>query len=133
MKLRQLVAAMAAAGVAAVTACSGPPPLQSAFDQVVHADLARIVEISTPDSIGSGVVLDNKGDIVTTLGSIPRPGQGEPSAGPSVQVSWLVGALLLNITSVSQCVKPSDSYRPMAAVFVSSTYSITWARPRARR
>ena len=61
---------LAAAGLAAAitSACSNPgsPSIQTSYQQVIRADLKRIVEISTPDgSIGSGVVFDDKGDIVT--------------------------------------------------------------------
>jgi putative serine protease PepD len=57
------VALAAAAGAGCGN--SGPPSLQTAFEQVVRTDQPRIVEISSPDSIGSGVVFDNHGDIVT--------------------------------------------------------------------
>ena len=68
MNLRRLIAAALAGGmVAAGAACgSGSPSLQTAFERVVRIDKPRIVEISAPDgSIGSGVVFDDKGDIVT--------------------------------------------------------------------
>jgi putative serine protease PepD len=57
----------ALAGVAITLAATSSPAsgLQSRFEQVVHTDLASIVEISTPVDIGSGVVFDHKGDIVT--------------------------------------------------------------------
>jgi hypothetical protein len=57
-----VIAALVAVGVAAVTACGSgsAPPLQTSFEQVIRMDLPRIVEISTPDSIGSGVVFDDK-------------------------------------------------------------------------
>ena len=67
MNLRRLTAAALAAGVAALAACgSGAPSLQTAFERVDRMDEPSIVEISAPDgSIGSGVVFDDKGDIVT--------------------------------------------------------------------
>jgi putative serine protease PepD len=39
--------------------------LQADFVRVVHAVRASVVEISTTEGLGSGVVYDNKGDIVT--------------------------------------------------------------------
>lgn len=59
--------ALAFAATAVLTACgSSAPPLQGSFQQVVRENLAKIVEIQWPDgSLGSGVVFDDKGDIVT--------------------------------------------------------------------
>jgi putative serine protease PepD len=40
-------------------------PLQDSYESVVRAVLPSVVQISTSDSTGSGVVYDSKGDIVT--------------------------------------------------------------------
>jgi putative serine protease PepD len=40
-------------------------PLQESYESVVRAVLPSVVQISTDDSTGSGVVYDSKGDIVT--------------------------------------------------------------------
>jgi S1-C subfamily serine protease len=40
-------------------------PLQDSYESVVRAVLPSVVQISTDDSAGSGVVYDTKGDIVT--------------------------------------------------------------------
>ncbi len=51
---------------AATPAASDPGlALQADFVRVVHAVRASVVEISTTSGLGSGVVYDNKGDIVT--------------------------------------------------------------------
>ena len=42
-----------------------PSPLQDSYEAVVRAVLPSVVQISTADSTGSGVVYDDRGDIVT--------------------------------------------------------------------
>jgi putative serine protease PepD len=44
---------------------AGAVPLQDSYEAVVRAVLPSVVQISTADSTGSGVVYDNRGDIVT--------------------------------------------------------------------
>jgi putative serine protease PepD len=45
---------------------SGPAAaLQQQYEDVIKAVLPSVVQINTPDSMGSGVVYDDKGDIVT--------------------------------------------------------------------
>jgi putative serine protease PepD len=44
---------------------SSAVPLQDSYESVVRAVLPSVVQISTDDSTGSGVVYDTKGDIVT--------------------------------------------------------------------
>ena len=71
-----LLAAPALALLAGVAACSsgtsgsgsgssGTPPTQTDYEQVVNHVLPSVVQISTSNSTGSGVVYDSKGDIVT--------------------------------------------------------------------
>ena len=60
----------ASAGPAAVAAPvalgSGPADaLQEQYEDVIKAVLPSVVQISTPDATGSGVVFDGRGDIVT--------------------------------------------------------------------
>jgi putative serine protease PepD len=66
-----LLAALAVAGCSSVTSGnkaatnSSAVPLQSAYEQVVRDVLPSVVQITTNDSTGSGVVFDNSGDVVT--------------------------------------------------------------------
>jgi putative serine protease PepD len=66
-----VVAALAVAGCSGITpggkaATNGSAaPLQSAYEQVVRDVLPSVVQITTNDSTGSGVVFDNSGDVVT--------------------------------------------------------------------
>jgi putative serine protease PepD len=58
-----------AASPGASAGTAAPPPalssLQQQFEQVVSRVLPSVVEISTSEGTGSGIVYDNKGDIVT--------------------------------------------------------------------
>jgi S1-C subfamily serine protease len=44
---------------------AGTDPLESRFVSVVRTALPSVVEVRTPDGLGSGVVYDDRGDIVT--------------------------------------------------------------------
>jgi putative serine protease PepD len=68
---------------------SNPAPLQDSYEAVVRAVLPSVVQISTNDSTGSGVVYDDKGDIVTnahvitgakTVDVLPASGSGALTA-----------------------------------------------------
>ena len=50
---------------AASLAMAQRPSCRSQYEQVVRDVLPSVVQISTPDSTGSGVVYDHNGDIVT--------------------------------------------------------------------
>ncbi len=77
LRARLLPAVAVLALTAAATACSSsgtanttissanPAPLQDSYEAVVRAVLPSVVQISTNDSTGSGVVYDEKGDVVT--------------------------------------------------------------------
>ena len=77
LRARLLPAVAVLAVAAAATACSSPgtanttissanpAPLQDSYEAVVRAVLPSVVQISTNDSTGSGVVYDEKGDVVT--------------------------------------------------------------------
>jgi S1-C subfamily serine protease len=54
----------AAAGATSSAPSSGPDVQQASID-VVHKLSPRVVQIETPDGLGSGVAYDDKGDIVT--------------------------------------------------------------------
>ena len=57
--------ASASANAGSAAASSGPASLQQQYEQVVTRVLPSVVEISTSEGSGSGVVYDGKGDIVT--------------------------------------------------------------------
>ena len=57
--------ASASASAGSAAASSGPASLQQQYEQVVSRVLPSVVEISTSQGSGSGVVYDTKGDIVT--------------------------------------------------------------------
>jgi putative serine protease PepD len=68
---------------------ANPAPLQDSYEAVVRAVLPSVVQISTNDSTGSGVVYDDKGDIVTnahvlgdakTVDVLPASGAGTLTA-----------------------------------------------------
>jgi putative serine protease PepD len=64
---------LACAGLAgiliAATGCASDgtsaPPVQTQYERTVREVLPSVVQITTPTSTGSGIVYDNKGDIVT--------------------------------------------------------------------
>jgi S1-C subfamily serine protease len=47
------------------TKAASPGSLQTTFEQVVQRVLPQVVQISTAEGLGSGIVFDGKGDIVT--------------------------------------------------------------------
>ena len=57
--------ASASASAGSAAASSGPGSLQQQYEHVVSRVLPSVVEISTSQGSGSGVVYDTKGDIVT--------------------------------------------------------------------
>jgi putative serine protease PepD len=48
-----------------VQATAGAESLQAAYERVVRTVSPQVVQISQPDGLGSGIVFDGKGDIVT--------------------------------------------------------------------
>jgi putative serine protease PepD len=52
-------------GTSTASSTNSAVPLQDSYEAVVRAVLPSVVQISTSDSSGSGVVYDDKGDIVT--------------------------------------------------------------------
>jgi putative serine protease PepD len=78
-----------AAGSGLSGGTSAAVPLQDSYEQVVRNVLPEVVQISTNDSTGSGVVYDSKGDIVTnahvvgdakTVEVLPASGSGMVTA-----------------------------------------------------
>jgi S1-C subfamily serine protease len=107
---------IALAAGAAVTACGGSLPVQDAAEQVVRADLAKVVEIQTPDgSLGSGVVFDDKGDIVTNAHVVGTAGkfQVTQTAGTAALPARLVGVSLPHDLAVVQVTRDAEDLRPV--------------------
>lgn len=72
----------------------GAADLQSQFEQVVRAVLPSIVQIETDDGEGSGVIYDNKGDIVTNAHVVAgsKSFKVTPSTGGKPRNGTLIGA-----------------------------------------
>jgi putative serine protease PepD len=79
--------ASASASPSSVAASPGPGSLQQQYEQVVSRVLPSVVEISTGEGSGSGVVYDSKGDIVTNAHVV--------GAAATVQVSPASGGKAL--------------------------------------
>lgn len=119
-------AAIVAAGLLA-TACSGDhasavaaavtssPGLQNAFVDTVRAALPSVVEIQTPTAIGSGVVFDSAGDIVTN----------DHVVGTATSFSVLVTG---SKTPLSGRLVGTDPSSDLAVIRVSSPKPLTPAR-----
>lgn len=109
--------ALAFAATAVLTACgSSPPPLQDAFQQVARENLAKIVEIQLPDgSLGSGVVFDDKGDIVTNAHVVGTSAAFEvtQTVGTAPLPARLVGVSPVHDLAVIRVTKDAEDLRPV--------------------
>lgn len=89
--------------------------LQSSYESVVRSVLPSVVQISTPDSTGSGVVYDTKGDIVTNEHVIGDATTVEvlPASGEQTLKATLVGEFkpddlaVIRVTSDASELKPA--------------------------
>ncbi len=108
------VLALAAAGI---TACGGSSlPIQDSAEQVVRLDEPKIVEIQAPDgSIGSGVVFDDKGDIVTNAHVVGTAARFEvtQTAGTAALPARIIGASPSHDLAVIRVTKHSDRLHPV--------------------
>ena len=68
--------------------------LEQDFTRVVHATLPSIVEIVSPSGLGSGVIFDDKGDVVTNAHVVGKSASFEvrPSTGTRQFPATLVGS-----------------------------------------
>jgi putative serine protease PepD len=68
--------------------------LEQDFTRVVHATLPSIVEIVSPSGLGSGVIFDDKGDVVTNAHVVGKSATFEvrPSTGTRAFPATLVGS-----------------------------------------
>jgi S1-C subfamily serine protease len=100
---------------------SGPAnALQQQYQDVVKAVLPSVVEISTSNATGSGVVYDDKGDIVTNahvVGDAPTVQVLSSSATSSVQAK-VIGTFPADDLAVVRVTSGEGSLRP--ATFGSS-------------
>ena len=98
----------------ASSSISNAIPLQDSYEAVVRAVLPSVVQISTADSTGSGVVYDSKGDIVTnehvvgnatTVMVLPASGVGEVTAD-------VVGVFKPDDLAVIRVTSDADKLKP---------------------
>ena len=122
-----LPAAAALAITTAATACSSgiggtavslghgsASKLQSQYEQVVQDVLPSVVQISTPDSTGSGVVYDGNGDIVTNehvLGT-RQDGHGTGAVGDAPLTAKVVGEFAPDDLAVIRVETDAGSLKP---------------------
>lgn len=108
------VLALAAAGM---TACGGSSlPIQDSAEQVVRLDEPKIVEIQAPDgSIGSGVVFDDQGDIVTNAHVVGRAAKFEvtQTAGTAPLPARLIGVSPSRDLAVIRVTKDAGRLHPV--------------------
>lgn len=120
-----VVLAAATAGVTAcegggsgIAAASGPgrsaAQLQAQYERIVRQVLPSVVQISTPDSTGSGVVFDSRGDIVTNehvIGNAKTVEVQEP-AGDHIQRAKVIGKFAPDDLAVIRVEGNPDHLRP---------------------
>ncbi|WP_405580632.1 S1C family serine protease [Streptomyces sp. NBC_01190] len=105
----------------AVAAASGGDALQSAYQNTVRNVLPSVVEITTKSDLGSGVIFDTKGDIVTNahvVGGAKTFKVSLASGGRALDAK-LVAAFPANDLAVIRLSAPPDNLKP--AVFADST------------
>ncbi len=85
--------ASASASPSSAAASSGPGSLQQQYEQVVSQVLPSVVEISTSEGSGSGVVYDSKGDIVTNAHVVGTAAtvQVNPASGGKALAAKVLG------------------------------------------
>ncbi|HEY2553481.1 MAG TPA: trypsin-like peptidase domain-containing protein [Streptosporangiaceae bacterium] len=99
---------------AAATASGSLSGLQSQYEHVVQAVLPSVVQISTSDSTGSGVVYDSKGDIVTNahvVGDASKV-QVRPSTSSKQIPATVVGSFPPDDLAVVRVDSDADSLKP---------------------
>jgi putative serine protease PepD len=122
-----LLAALAVAGCSSSSsgtkAATGgsAAPLQSAYEQVVQHVLPSVVQIMTNDSTGSGVVYDNKGDVVTNEHVIASATSVKvvDSAGNKTLTAKVIGEFAPDDLAVIRVQSDASALKP--ATFGNST------------
>jgi S1-C subfamily serine protease len=111
------VGASASAGSAAVSsepASSGPTSLQQQYEQVVSRVLPSVVEISTREGSGSGVVYDSHGDIVTNAHVVGTAAtvQVSPASGGKALTARVLGVFAPDDLAVIRVQSGAGSLHP---------------------
>jgi putative serine protease PepD len=88
--------------------------LQDEYEQTVKAVLPSVVQISTKDSTGSGVVYNSRGDIVTNEHVVGKAKtvQVRDAAGNQVLNADVVGVFAPDDLAVIRVTKNADSLKP---------------------
>ena len=117
-----IIAACSSGSTDGVQAAAGRPALtlQSQYESVVQAVLPSVVQISTRDSTGSGVVYDGKGDIVTNAHVVgdARTVLVLPSTGSKQIPATVIGSFPPDDLAVVRVDSNAASLRP--ATFTSA-------------
>jgi S1-C subfamily serine protease len=119
---------LAAAGLAACTstasnagrtssvggAAASSAGLQAQYERVVRTVLPSVVQISTPNSTGSGVVYDNKGDIVTNAHVVgtAKDLKIRPATGSKVLTGKVIGEFVPDDLAVVRASGDTGSLPP---------------------
>jgi putative serine protease PepD len=116
------VASVGIMAVAVVAACSSPGhnrtqakvSLQQHYESTITRALPSVVEISAGHTIGSGVVLDRRGHIVTNAHVVGtrKKFQVRVSLNSAPMKAWLVGEFTPDDLAVIKVGKGSGSLRP---------------------
>ncbi len=96
-------------------------PLQDSYEAVVRAVLPSVVQISAANSTGSGVVYDDKGDIVTNAHVVGNAKTVEvlPASGAAAMTANVVGVFKPDDLAVIRVTKDADKLK--AAKFGNSS------------
>ena len=103
-----------ASPAASVPVAGGPATLQQQYERVVASVLPSVVQITTPQGLGSGVVYDARGDIVTNahvVGSAKSVRVRLPSASKSLAATVL-GVFAPDDLAVIRVQNPPATLRP---------------------
>jgi putative serine protease PepD len=105
-----------ASAAAAVSADSGGDDLQSAYQNAVKNVLPSVVQITTDSDLGSGVVYDDKGDIVTNAHVVgdAKTFQVSLATGGTPLAAKLVAAFPANDLAVIKLSSVPDNLKPAA-------------------
>ena len=94
---------------------SGPAAaLQEQYEDVIKAVLPSVVQISTPDSTGSGVVFDDQGDIVTNAHVVGSASTAQVTSDVSggMLTAKVVGVFAPDDLAVIRVTSGAGSLRP---------------------
>jgi putative serine protease PepD len=107
-------ASAAPGATAAAVAASGGGELQSAYENTVREVLPSVVQITTDEELGSGVVYDDKGDIVTNAHVIGNATGFRVSlaTGGSPLAAKLVSSFPANDLAVIRLDSPPKGLKP---------------------